>query len=166
MRQEKPPCDRSSARCEAGSAARAMCSSAAYCNIAAGTQKQKAARKGSKQRLQPPSKDPAGWGLLDWAQYNKPWQASCVGLSLPSREQAPESSTLQVPWGWQRTAVGLLGWASSFVAVGLIVLPVLAKLKKSKVRRLCSGLSVEMCYGCLTLMTSEPCAGAPFVNLP
>ena len=34
---------------------------------------------------------------------------------------------LQVPWGGRQLTVGLLAWASTFVAVGLIVMPLIAR---------------------------------------
>ena len=88
-------------------------------------------------RLQPDTQQPKepGWGLVDWAQYNEPWQVRACHRQahVPACADVWRS---QVPWGWQRTLLGMVAWASSFAAVGIIVLPLLAKLKKAKVRSL------------------------------
>ncbi|KAL0051416.1 hypothetical protein WJX82_007065 [Trebouxia sp. C0006] len=52
---------------------------------------------------EPPAPEPK-WGLLNWAAYNQAWQ---------------------VPWGRKELAIGLFSWAISFVAVGIVLVPII-----------------------------------------
>ncbi|KAL0021285.1 hypothetical protein WJX79_008046 [Trebouxia sp. C0005] len=60
--------------------------------------------------LKPKQKEPElpapepKWGVLNWAAYNQAWQ---------------------VPWGRKELAIGLLSWAISFVAVGIVLVPII-----------------------------------------
>ncbi|KAL3138232.1 hypothetical protein ABBQ32_006052 [Trebouxia sp. C0010 RCD-2024] len=57
-----------------------------------------------KQNKPEPPAPVVKWGLLDWGAYNQPWQ---------------------VPWGRKELAIGLFSWAISFVAVGIVLVPVI-----------------------------------------
>ncbi|KAK9804444.1 hypothetical protein WJX73_001898 [Symbiochloris irregularis] len=56
-------------------------------------------------------KQKAKWAVLDWAKYNEPWQVS---------------------WGPQRLALGMLGWALSFLLVGVLFVPLLIYLRENQ----------------------------------
>lgn len=58
-----------------------------------------------KKKAKPaPPPPPPEWNVLDWKQYNQAWE---------------------VPWGRKELFLGLFAWAGSFVAVGLVFVPLL-----------------------------------------
>lgn len=59
--------------------------------------------KPKQKEPEPPAPEPK-WGVLDWAAYNQAWQ---------------------VPWGRKELAIGLFSWAISFVAVGIVLVPII-----------------------------------------
>lgn len=59
--------------------------------------------KAKKAEPEPPPPEPK-WGILNWAAYNEAWQ---------------------VPWGRKELAIGLFSWAISFVAVGIVLVPII-----------------------------------------
>jgi hypothetical protein len=54
----------------------------------------------------------------------------------------------QVPWGGRQLTVGLLAWASTFVAVGLLVMPLLARAVGVQVRALARPPQAEAAPRC------------------
>ena len=48
--------------------------------------------------------------------------------------RSPTEAELQVPWGRKELAVGLVSWAVSFVAVGIVLVPIIGFAAGVKVR--------------------------------
>ncbi|KAK9842327.1 hypothetical protein WJX81_006744 [Elliptochloris bilobata] len=70
-----------------------------------GTQPKKSEQRAHSLGSKSPDKAEE-WGILDFRRYDQRWE---------------------VPWGGRQLSVGLLSWASTFVAVGLQVMPLIAR---------------------------------------
>lgn len=73
-----------------------------------------------------------GWGVWELGRYNQRWEVHLSALQKRERLRVALFCSdilwsLQVPWGGRQLLVGLLAWASTFVAVGLIVMPLIAR---------------------------------------
>jgi len=92
------------------------------------------------------------WGVLDLRRLEERWEArtalasarACAFLAPYSASTVPA----QVPWGGRQLTVGLLAWASTFVAVGLLVMPLLARAVGVQVRASASPLQAQAAPRC------------------
>lgn len=105
------------------------------------------------------------------AQVQSPdWKLTLLLPSCPSRpcqQHQPFLIHAQVPWGGKELALGMVGWAVTFVAVGLAFIPVVRLLAGPEVRpqrlewrRLqCAGLGCRCWGGVAGKQTVQAAAG-------